>query len=82
MTFSPPLRQLRADNRAACRAQASNRGRRVLSFRQWCELNGFSERTGRRILESGTGPRVIQLSERRIGILEADNEAWQETRVR
>ena len=28
----------------------------VLTFREWCALNNISERTGRRILVSGTGP--------------------------
>jgi hypothetical protein len=50
---------------------------RVMSFSAWCELNGFSEATGRRILASGSGPRIIQLSARRIGIRVADNRAWQ-----
>jgi predicted DNA-binding transcriptional regulator AlpA len=55
---------------------------RVLSFAHWCELNGFSLSTGRRILASGTGPRVLQLSARRIGIKVADNRAWQASRSR
>ena len=45
----------------------------VLSFREWCQLNGIGERTGRRILKSGNGPAVVQLSERRIGIRLGDN---------
>jgi predicted DNA-binding transcriptional regulator AlpA len=51
---------------------------RVLSFREWCALNGFSPATGRRIL-SGTDlkPPVLQLSARRIGIRESDNADWQ-----
>jgi predicted DNA-binding transcriptional regulator AlpA len=55
---------------------------RVLSFCQWCELNGISERTGHRILDSGSGPKVLQLSDRRIGIRESDNARWQESCVR
>jgi predicted DNA-binding transcriptional regulator AlpA len=54
----------------------------VLSFSAWCQINGISERTGRRILASGDGPKTLQLSERRIGIREIDNAAWQESRVR
>ena len=45
-------------------------------------MNGISERTGRRILASGDGPKTLQLSERRIGIRESDNAAWQESRIR
>jgi hypothetical protein len=49
---------------------------RVLSFRQWCELNGISARTGRRILKSDSGPIITQLSPRRIGITLAHNAEW------
>lgn len=52
---------------------------RVMSFHDWCYLNGISIATGRRILKSGKGPRVTQLSPRRIGITVANNSAWQET---
>lgn len=54
----------------------------VLTLIQWCDLNGFSEATGRRIIKRGEGPRVLQLSARRIGIRQSDNTAWQESRVR
>jgi hypothetical protein len=55
---------------------------RVLSFRQWCELNGFSPATGRRVIAAGIGPVVTQLSPRRIGITIGFNRAWQQSRVR
>jgi hypothetical protein len=55
---------------------------RVLSFRQWCELNGLSPATGRRILAGANGPVVTQLSERRIGVTIAANRHWQESRAR
>jgi hypothetical protein len=55
---------------------------RVLTFRQWCDVNGFSERTGRRILAAGGGPIVTDLSARRIGITIANNRAWQASRAR
>jgi hypothetical protein len=54
----------------------------ILSFRQWCELNNISERTGARILASPDGPVVVQLSAKRIGIRVSDNRAWQASRVR
>jgi hypothetical protein len=55
---------------------------RVLSFRQWCELNGFSPATGRRLIAAGTGPIITQLSPRRIGITIANNARWQESHSR
>jgi hypothetical protein len=55
---------------------------RVLTFNEWCALNGIGKRTGRRILTSGGGPVVTQLSERRIGITVGNNRRWQESRAR
>ena len=55
---------------------------RVLTFNEWCALNGIGKRTGRRILTSGCGPVVTQLSERRIGITIGNNRIWQESRAR
>jgi hypothetical protein len=54
----------------------------VLSFMDWCRLNGISPATGRRILKSGRGPIVTQLSERRIGITIGANADWQASRAR
>jgi len=55
---------------------------RVLSFLDWCWLNGISPATGRRILKSGQGPAITRLSPRRIGITLANNTAWQAARSR
>jgi hypothetical protein len=55
---------------------------RCLSFAQWCTLNGIGQRTGRRILKSGHGPAVTQLSEKRIGITVRANREWQQSRER
>ncbi len=55
---------------------------RVMSFRQWCELVGISDDTGRRIIASGNGPRITQLSERRIGVREDHHVAWLDGRVK
>ena len=54
----------------------------VLTFREWCQLNRISERTGRRILASGNGPVVTQLTEKRIGISVGNNKRWQASRER
>jgi predicted DNA-binding transcriptional regulator AlpA len=55
---------------------------RVLTLPQWAEVNSISLKTGKRLLAAGQGPRVTQLSERRIGIREIDNAEWQASRVR
>jgi hypothetical protein len=54
----------------------------VFTFAEWCTLNKFSERTGRRILASGSGPIITQLSAKRIGIRRRDNALWQDSRAR
>jgi hypothetical protein len=54
----------------------------VLSFLAWCQLNNFSERTGRRIIANGDGPVVTWLGpRRRIGITVRDNAKWQRSRA-
>jgi hypothetical protein len=55
---------------------------RVLTFAQWCALNGISPATGRRLIKSGRGPQLVQLSDRRFGITIAANAAWQASRSR
>jgi hypothetical protein len=62
--------------------QHSIEGDRVLTFAEWCALNKIGQRTGRRIIRSGNGPVVTQLSERRIGITIANNRAWQASKAR
>jgi len=54
----------------------------VLTFKQWCALNTFSISTGKQILRDGEGPKVIQLTDKRIGIRIGDNADWQEARAR
>jgi predicted DNA-binding transcriptional regulator AlpA len=53
---------------------------RVLSFKQWCALNGISIATARRLLDAGKGPEIVRLSPRRIGVTVAANAAWLEAR--
>jgi len=54
---------------------------KVLTFDQWCRLNAISVSTGRRLLTDGSGPQVLRLSEKRIGITVAANRAWQQSRM-
>jgi hypothetical protein len=51
---------------------------RVMTIAQWCAVNQISKSTGDRILKSGKGPKVVQLSTRRRGIRVIDNRKWQE----
>jgi hypothetical protein len=54
---------------------------RVMSFDDWCNLNGFSRSTGQRIVAGGNGPRFIKLFEKRKGVTIGENRRWQESRV-
>jgi hypothetical protein len=54
----------------------------VLTFSEWVRLNSISPRNGRRILQSGGGPAVVQLSANRIGITVGANRLWQQSRTR
>ena len=56
----------------------------VLTFKQWCQLNGIGERTGRRILAGPKSQRPIitWLSERRMGITRGNNRRWQAAKSR
>jgi hypothetical protein len=54
---------------------------RVMSFDDWCKLNGFSRSTGQRLIASGKGPQFIQLSEKRKGVTIGENRRWQQSRL-
>jgi hypothetical protein len=53
---------------------------KVMSFGDWCSLNGFSESTGQRLIRNGQGPRFIQLSAKRRGVTVGENRRWQQSR--
>jgi hypothetical protein len=53
----------------------------VLTFAEWCGLNGISIATGRRIKASGEGPRFVRLGDRHLGVTIGDNRAWRLTRA-
>jgi len=55
---------------------------KVLTFREWCKLNSFSIATGKRLMRARKGPKVVRLSERRIGIRMIDHVQWSDQRVR
>jgi predicted DNA-binding transcriptional regulator AlpA len=80
MDYSTNLSALQDVSRRHSIAERDDR--RVMSFYQWCELNGFSKDTGRRLIKTGQGPKVLQLSPRRIGITVAANREWQQARER
>ena len=53
----------------------------VLSFDEWCRLNGFSRSTGQRLIKAGKGPQLVQLSARRIGIPMEEHRRWLASRM-
>jgi hypothetical protein len=55
---------------------------RVMRFKVWFDSKGFSVPTGRRLVRSGKGPRIVQLSARTIGVTVKDDREWTEARIR
>jgi hypothetical protein len=53
----------------------------ILTKREWASLNGFSMRQASRILASGEGPTITNLTGKRIGISRRSNLAWQQART-
>ena len=54
----------------------------VWTFKEWCAVNGISVRTGRRLLQSGRGPIVTMLSDKRVGISRRHDREWKASRAR
>jgi predicted DNA-binding transcriptional regulator AlpA len=54
----------------------------VLSFPEAAARSGIVKRTLERLIVAGDGPPVVQLTGRRVGILESDLEAWINSRRR
>jgi hypothetical protein len=54
---------------------------RMLTFGEWCQLNGFSPSTGQRLIAGGQGPVFVQLSARRKGVTVGENRRWQTSRL-
>jgi hypothetical protein len=53
---------------------------RVTPLQAWFARVGIPERSGHRLIRSGKGPTLTELSERRKGIRERDHIAWLEAR--
>jgi predicted DNA-binding transcriptional regulator AlpA len=52
----------------------------ILSLDQAAFRAGIVRRTLERLLAEGTGPAKVQVSKRRVGILESDLERWLNSR--
>jgi predicted DNA-binding transcriptional regulator AlpA len=55
---------------------------KVLTLKQWAKLTGVSFQTAKRLIAAGDGPRIIQLSTKRIGVRMIDAARWSEQRLR
>jgi predicted DNA-binding transcriptional regulator AlpA len=54
----------------------------IRSMRETAAILGVSLRQLQRMISMGDGPVVIRLSERRVGVSDADREAWVDARRR
>ena len=55
---------------------------RVTPLQLWFLRVGIPERSGHRLIKSGKGPVLTELTERRKGVRERDHIAWLESRRR
>jgi len=62
--------------------QLSIEDQKVLTLREWANLNSLSFQTAKRLFADGKGPTTVQLSARRVGVRVIDNRRWQESRIR
>jgi hypothetical protein len=76
------LREAEQQSRRISERDRALDDQRVMTLAQWCEVNGFSWWTGQRLVKAGKGPKILQLSPRRIGITVAANREWQQARER
>lgn len=53
---------------------------RVTPLADWFRRVGLPSRSGRRLIASGEGPTITELTERRKGVRERDHLAWLEAR--
>jgi len=53
---------------------------RVTPLSDWFRRVGLPSRTGRRLIASGAGPVITELTERRKGVRERDHLKWLEAR--
>lgn len=64
---------------AAVGAAAPPSNNRVMTVQEWCERAGVSRVTGWRIIKRGGGPKITQVSLRRIGVREDHFAEWLDT---
>lgn len=60
--------------------QHSDPARHVVPFQAAAREVGLSAATLRRMCKDGTGPTLLKLSERRLGIRRGDLDAWLQSR--
>jgi predicted DNA-binding transcriptional regulator AlpA len=48
----------------------------VIPFNTACEIADLSRSTMYRLINAGRGPRLLKLSERRVGVRRDDLDAW------
>ena len=73
---------LSRDERRDAGARGGKPSLTVLSYNEAAFRAGIVRRTLERLLAEGTGPAKVQISKRRVGILEADLERWLTSRRR
>jgi predicted DNA-binding transcriptional regulator AlpA len=71
-----PFREIEAIGAYRARGPPDGVPNRVRSLRETAALAGISLPTLRRRISDGSGPRVVRMSIRRVGVTDRDREAW------
>ena len=71
-----------SDSNRRQRPLASEHLHRILTVQEWAKINSLGLRSAKRIIAAGDGPKITQLSTRRVGIREDHAVEWQNARVR
>ena len=53
----------------------------VLTFGEWCRLASIGESTGRKIKAAGKGPRLVRLTDKKLGVTLREHRRWMKARM-
>lgn len=82
MGFKMPLTMFEDAEASADAQSATVDDLRVTPFPEWCKAKGFSYSTGRRLLDSGEGPKITKLSARLLGVQRRHDREWLDRRTK
>jgi predicted DNA-binding transcriptional regulator AlpA len=73
---------LRMDMDRKCQMQTQISKHQILKYEEAAKRATLTRRSLERLISKGEGPATVRISERRVGILESDLDAWMLSRRR